>query len=149
MSTPGVYKSRAITFLRWDMIYVGPQYETCFSVIPPWRLEFWDGSQASGKSVDPSRTSHVHKISAWRQLFDHIMYLSTGKECSRMSVHFGLFVRSWLLVFCPDQTKCVLLRVLVTKFVQNFPLTFRHRESCVEDRHLFHCSPKNAFYIFN
>ena len=28
------------------------------------------------------------------------------------------------------------------------PLTFRHRASCILG-HVFHCSPENAFYIFN
>jgi hypothetical protein len=30
-------------FLRWRLIFVGPNYDSCFGA-PFWRLEFWGGS---------------------------------------------------------------------------------------------------------
>ena len=123
ISTSGVYKSRVTSFGTVGHDICGASVSNsllCHPSLAPrilrWLPDF-------GKSVAPTRTLHVHQISVWLQLFDHIMHLSTGWECSRMSVHFGLFVRYWLLAFCPDQAKCVLIRVLVTKFVQNFLLS--------------------------
>jgi len=39
-----------LTFARWFLIFVGPQYGTCF-MSSLWSLEFWGGSRISGKFV--------------------------------------------------------------------------------------------------
>jgi hypothetical protein len=51
MSTPGVHKIRTTQFYTVVLIYVRPQYGTCF-ISPSWCLEFCGGSQILEKFVN-------------------------------------------------------------------------------------------------
>ena len=50
-TTTGVYESRATKFLRWSVMFVGPQYGTCV-MLPCRRLEFLGGSLIFWKIVE-------------------------------------------------------------------------------------------------
>ena len=49
---PGAKSPWRLHFVRWCLIFVDPQYGTCF-MSPFWRLEFWGVSDFFGKFVHP------------------------------------------------------------------------------------------------
>ena len=48
--TPGARSSWRLKFIRWRLIFVGPQYGTCL-ILPFWPAEFRDRFQIFGKFV--------------------------------------------------------------------------------------------------
>lgn len=55
----GVHEPRRLKFVQWRLLFVGPRYETCLSVII-WRLEFWvSPCSFFGKVVHHLLTSHA------------------------------------------------------------------------------------------
>ena len=47
-----------VTFIWWNVIFVGPQYRT-YLMLPLWCLKCWGGFQIFGKFVHPCSTLHI------------------------------------------------------------------------------------------